>query len=183
MIEKKQKYIRIDGTTKPNDRVALVEKYQTNQEIRIALLAITAMNTGHTLTAADTVVFAEIYFTPAICKQAEDRAFHRIGQTKTVNIYYLFGEDTIDEYLFPILQMKNDITTSLLDDMKENLGINGKDNNVIEQNFRIIIVITVIITVIIISIVVVLSPIQKPQIIILNLMQMLLEKVYLIKSS
>ena len=67
------------------------------------------------MTAASTVVFAEVHWTPAQMLQAEDRA-HRIGQEHShVNIMYLFGEDTLDEILFKMIQFKNKVVTSTLD--------------------------------------------------------------------
>ena len=39
--------------------------------------------------------------------QAEDRA-HRIGQDAAcVNIYYLYGAETLDEVIFPLINFKS----------------------------------------------------------------------------
>ena len=65
----------------------------------MAILSITAASTGLTLTAADTVIFAELYWTPATMLQAEDRA-HRVGQKNCVNIHYLIGKNTLDDFLY-----------------------------------------------------------------------------------
>merc|ERR1712113_1239532 len=73
--------------------------------VRVALLSITAANTGLTLTSAQLVVFAELFWNPGILTQAEDRA-HRIGQTDSVTIQYLVATGTADDELWPLLQRK-----------------------------------------------------------------------------
>jgi SWI/SNF-related matrix-associated actin-dependent regulator of chromatin subfamily A-like protein 1 len=71
-------YIRIDGHTKAETRHEYVTKFQNEKSCKVALLSITAACLGLTLTAASTVVFAEVHWTPALMQQAEDRT-HRIG--------------------------------------------------------------------------------------------------------
>jgi SWI/SNF-related matrix-associated actin-dependent regulator 1 of chromatin subfamily A len=88
--------------------------------MRAALLSITAAGVGITLTAASTVVFAELHWTPANIIQAEDRA-HRIGQKSCVNVHYLVGENTIDNILLKQLQKKLETTGDILNGSKEKL--------------------------------------------------------------
>jgi SWI/SNF-related matrix-associated actin-dependent regulator 1 of chromatin subfamily A len=115
VIDKKVDYIRIDGRVKPEDRAVLVNKFQNDENCKIAILAITACSTGITLTEATKVIFAEMYYTPAIMIQAEDRA-HRIGQKSTVQIIYLYGAATIDEIFFPRIREKYFLVSTILDD-------------------------------------------------------------------
>jgi SWI/SNF-related matrix-associated actin-dependent regulator 1 of chromatin subfamily A len=98
-------YVRIDGQVNPKNRHLLVEKFQKDVSIRCAVLSITAASQGLTLTAASSVVFAEVFWTPAILIQAEDRA-HRIGQKNSVNIHYLYAPDTLDDHVYKMLQKK-----------------------------------------------------------------------------
>ena len=108
-------YIRIDGSVEPQERKQLVDIFQKQDKCRVAILAITACSTGLTLSKANTVIFAELYYTPAIMIQAEDRA-HRIGQTNQVNIIYLYGLATIDEILYPRIREKYFVVSTILDD-------------------------------------------------------------------
>jgi len=108
--------MRIDGSTKVELRHQYVQIFQNDENCQVAILSITACATGLTLTRASTVVFAELYFTPAVMQQAEDRA-HRIGQEhKCVNVHYLFGKDTIDELILRNIDEKHKIVTTTVDD-------------------------------------------------------------------
>ncbi|NXC26629.1 SMAL1 protein, partial [Campylorhamphus procurvoides] len=105
-LEKKHvEYIRIDGSTPSAERQSLCQKFQFSEKQVVAVLSLTAANMGLTLSAADLVVFAELFWNPGILIQAEDRA-HRIGQTSSVNIHYLVARGTADDYLWPIIQEK-----------------------------------------------------------------------------
>lgn len=92
-------HIRIDGQTATNARHSLCDQFQDDSKLRVALLSITAASTGLTLTAATTVLFAELFFNPGIMTQAEDRA-HRIGQTDNVSVHYLLARGTTDDRIW-----------------------------------------------------------------------------------
>ena len=74
-------------------------------KVRVAFLGITAAGVAINLTAASTIWFAELFWTPAIMLQAEDRC-HRIGQTATVKCIYLIGRGTLDEVLWKLIAKK-----------------------------------------------------------------------------
>ena len=84
-------HIRIDGSVSSQDRATRVNKFQTCSKIRVAILSMTAAGVGLTLTAASSVMFAELHWTPGVLAQAEDRC-HRIGQRNAVNVLYLVCE-------------------------------------------------------------------------------------------
>ena len=101
-------HIRIDGSVPSAERAARVRKFQTNAKVRVALLSVTAAGVGLTLTAASSVLFSELYWTPGVLAQAEDRA-HRIGQVNSVNVMYCVVKDrdiSIDMKLWNILGRK-----------------------------------------------------------------------------
>uniref|UniRef100_A0A8C3JZE9 SWI/SNF-related matrix-associated actin-dependent regulator of chromatin subfamily A-like protein 1 n=1 Tax=Calidris pygmaea TaxID=425635 RepID=A0A8C3JZE9_9CHAR len=108
-LEKKHvEYIRIDGSTPSAERQSLCQKFQFSEKQVVAVLSLTAANMGLTLSAADLVVFAELFWNPGVLIQAEDRA-HRIGQTSSVNVHYLVAKGTADDYLWPMIQEKIEV--------------------------------------------------------------------------
>ncbi len=105
VVDRGENLIRIDGQTSGRDRHDNTIYFQTTPSCRVALLAITAAGISITLTAAATVYFAEMFWTPGSLIQAEDRA-HRIGQTRRVHVKYFLGEGTVDEILWPLVKNK-----------------------------------------------------------------------------
>lgn len=89
-------YIRLDGSSKLEDRRDLVHDWQTKPEIFVFLLSTRAGGLGINLTAADTVIFYDSDWNPTIDSQAMDRA-HRLGQTKQVTVYRLLTKNTIEQ--------------------------------------------------------------------------------------
>ena len=65
--------MRIDGSVNPAERALRVKKFQTNKNVRLTLLSMTAAGVGLTLTAASNIIFAELHWTPGVLAQAEDR--------------------------------------------------------------------------------------------------------------
>jgi hypothetical protein len=93
-------YIRIDGSITNNEhRGSMCDRFQTDPQCRVALLAIKAAGMAITLTAANLVVFAELYFTCSSLLQCEARA-HRIGQLLPVHCWYLLLQHSIDEKIW-----------------------------------------------------------------------------------
>lgn len=112
--KKKVKFMRIDGSVDPMKRGLFVKDFQEKEDVRLAILGIKAASTGLTLTASSTVLFAELYWTPADIVQAEDRV-HRVGQNNGVNIIFMMGEKTIDYQIFNKIVSKFDTMSEILD--------------------------------------------------------------------
>ena len=97
--------IRIEGSTPPLKRSQLVDQFQADKKIRVAILSMTAAGVGLTLTAASAVVFSELAWNPSTLVQAEDRA-HRIGQGRVVHVYYVTAQGTADDIMWNAVQKK-----------------------------------------------------------------------------
>jgi SWI/SNF-related matrix-associated actin-dependent regulator 1 of chromatin subfamily A len=122
-------HMRIDGSVPPAERAARVKKFQTKAQVRLALLSVTAAGVGLTLTAASTVIFAELHWTPGVLAQAEDRC-HRIGQTNAVNIMYCVCKDadmSVDMSLWKMLGKKVSNLGRMIDGEK-GASMNAKDS-------------------------------------------------------
>lgn len=59
-------YIRIDGHTPAISRHEKVQEFQTDPNVRVALLSLTAAGAGLNLTAASMVLFAELFWNPGV---------------------------------------------------------------------------------------------------------------------
>ena len=109
MIFRKLRYLRLDGSTKLEDRRDVVDSFQQNDEIFAFLLSTRAGGLGINLTAADTVIFYESDWNPTMDQQAMDRA-HRLGQTKKVTVYRLICKDTIEEKILKRATQKEKVS-------------------------------------------------------------------------
>jgi len=103
--------------SKPEESKA---QFQTDEATRVAVLSITACGQGLTLTAAHTVVFAELYWVPGQMIQAEDRV-HRIGQQNHVDVHYCIAQGSLDNIIFNSLNRKSQDTTAVLDGKAKHL--------------------------------------------------------------
>lgn len=80
----------VTGADAAEDRAAKIEGAPA------AVCTMFSVTTGINLSAFDTVIFAGLHWVPSTMLQAEARP-HRIGQTRTVTIYYLVALGTVDE--------------------------------------------------------------------------------------
>ncbi|KAL0938354.1 adenosinetriphosphatase [Colletotrichum truncatum] len=89
------KYLRLDGATKIEQRQILTDRFNHDDRILCFILSTRSGGLGINLTGADTVIFYDQDWNPAMDKQCQDRC-HRIGQTRDVHIYRLVSEHTIE---------------------------------------------------------------------------------------
>jgi SNF2 family DNA or RNA helicase len=84
------------------------------EEAPVIVLSIQAAKTGHTLTAAQDVVFVELPWTPADIDQTYSRC-HRLGQKGSVSVTYLLCEGTIDETMYDLIARKRGVVNAATD--------------------------------------------------------------------
>ena len=84
------------------------------EDAPVMVLSIQAAKTGHTLTAAQDVLFVELPWTPADIDQTYSRC-HRLGQQGSVTATYMLCEGTIDEYIYDLIEKKRNVVDMATD--------------------------------------------------------------------
>ena len=113
--------VSVTGDDNAEQKQHAVDSFQNDDKTRLIILNYKSGGTGLTLTAASNVLFIEFPWTYADCCQAEDRA-HRNGQKNAVTCTYMLGKDTIDEYMYDLIQTKKNIAngvTGTIDNVEE----------------------------------------------------------------
>ncbi|KAJ0987174.1 hypothetical protein J5N97_005530 [Dioscorea zingiberensis] len=106
------KYLRLDGSTKTEERGSLLKKFNApDSPYFMFLLSTRAGGLGLNLQTADTVIIFDSDWNPQMDQQAEDRA-HRIGQKKEVRVFVLVSVGSIEE--------------EILERAKQKMGIDAK---------------------------------------------------------
>jgi hypothetical protein len=104
--------VTISGTDNAEQRMAAVDRFQNDSEVRVAACNIIAGGVGITLTAGNHVIFQDLDWVPANHLQAEDRAY-RLGQTDRVTVEYMFADDTLDVYIAELLEAKHHLINTI----------------------------------------------------------------------
>ncbi|MEA2492364.1 MAG: SWI/SNF-related matrix-associated actin-dependent regulator of chromatin subfamily A-like protein 1 [Thermoleophilaceae bacterium] len=118
---------RILGSDSVEERQRNVELFQKPKGgASICICSLEVASHGFTLTAAASVAFLELGWTPAKHDQAEDRV-HRIGQDRHVTAWYLLAADTIDERIAALIDYKRAVVGSVTD------GSAGSEATVIDR--------------------------------------------------
>jgi ATP-dependent helicase STH1/SNF2 len=102
-------YLRLDGSTKADDRTDMLKEFNhPDSKYFCFLLSTRAGGLGLNLQTADTVIIFDSDWNPHQDLQAQDRA-HRIGQKNEVRILRLITSDTVEEVILERALQKLDI--------------------------------------------------------------------------
>jgi len=123
--------VSIIGGQSDKHRQDQIDKFQKG-ESKLMIAGLRAGNVGINLTRAKYVIFAELDWSPAIHRQAEDR-LHRIGQKNTVFAYYLIGNGTLDDHVANILVDKSYEIDSIMDETADTYENKDKAELILAQ--------------------------------------------------
>lgn len=110
-------YLRLDGSTGIDRRQRFMDRFNNDEKIFCFILSTRSGGMGINLTGADSVIFYDSDWNPAMDAQAQDRA-HRIGQTREVHIYRLVTEHTIEENILIKAKQKRNLDMMVMDQGK-----------------------------------------------------------------
>jgi superfamily II DNA or RNA helicase len=102
-------YAYLDGRTRNRDRV--VQSFRDGAA-PVFLISLKAGGFGLNLTEADYCFLLDPWWNPAAEAQAVDRT-HRIGQDKTVMVYRMVAQDTIEEKVMALKARKAELFSSV----------------------------------------------------------------------
>ncbi|CAF1104484.1 unnamed protein product [Rotaria sordida] len=107
-------YLRLDGTTKADDRCELLKNFNDDRiDCFIFLLSTRAGGVGLNLQKADTVILFDSDWNPHQDQQAQDRA-HRIGQKNEVRVLRLMTINTIEEKILACARYKLNVDEKVI---------------------------------------------------------------------
>lgn len=105
-------YYLLTGKTPNNQRMNLIERFN-HDDTNVFLLSLRAGGTGINLTGADTVIHYDPWWNLSVQNQATDRA-HRIGQNKSVQVYRLILQDTVEERILELQDKKQELFDTVI---------------------------------------------------------------------
>jgi SWI/SNF-related matrix-associated actin-dependent regulator 1 of chromatin subfamily A len=111
--------VSITGSDTAEQRMAAVDRFQSDPAVRVAVCNLIAGGVGLTLTAATHVIHLSRWWNPAVEEQCNDRV-HRIGQTRPVTVHVpmaihpQYREDSFDCLLQSLMGRKRRLASSAL---------------------------------------------------------------------
>jgi len=113
--------VSLVGSDPGPKRQKAVDAFQQDPRVRVFIGTTAAAGVGITLTAANYVVFASLPWTPALKRQAEDRAY-RLGQKRDVFVIVPLVPNTIDEQVHQLLGNKTELEQDVVEAVRAELS-------------------------------------------------------------
>lgn len=125
---------KITGSVPAKERIRLMNDFNAGKGPDVFLISLKAGGTGLNLVGADTVIHLDPWWNVAAENQASDRA-HRIGQKRSVEVIYLICEDSVEQKVIELQNIKKDVVASLISDDESSVtGITLEDISFLLRN-------------------------------------------------
>ncbi len=113
---------KINGSTPVEERQSIVDDFNSHEGCMLLVLNPRAAGTGLNITSANHVIHYNLEWNPALEDQASARAYRR-GQEKTVFVYRLYYQNTVEQIVNDRIERKREIAEKAVvgtDGMQEN---------------------------------------------------------------
>merc|ERR1711937_139405 len=128
------KYLRLDGTTKSDDRGDMLADFnQKDSDYFIFILSTRAGGLGLNLQTADTVIIFDSDWNPHQDLQAQDRA-HRIGQKNEVRVLRLMTVNSVEERILAAAKYKLNMDEKVIQAGRFNNKSTGNERHQLLQS-------------------------------------------------
>lgn len=114
--------LAINGSTPPEERQLIIDKFSGIAGSALLVLNPRAAGAGLNITAASRVIHYNLEWNPALEDQASARAYRR-GQNKTVFVYRLYYENTVEEVINERIEKKREMFSAAV------IGVDGEHEN------------------------------------------------------
>jgi hypothetical protein len=112
--------VTLVGSDNGKKRQKAIDAFQNDPQVRVFIGTTSAAGVGITLTAANYVIFASLPWTPALMRQAEDRAY-RLGQKRDVFVIVPLIPKTVDEQVWQLLANKTELEQDVVEAVRAQL--------------------------------------------------------------
>lgn len=107
------KIVTVTGSTKSQDRVDIVNKFNNTDEIRF-LVSSDVFRFGLDLVGSSTLIHFDLLWNPANIQQRNGR-IDRINQKNNMNILYFITKGTIEERMWSVLYQRGELFKDVID--------------------------------------------------------------------
>ena len=105
----------LSGDTPAKERIEMMDLFNNGSGTDVFLVSLKAGGTGLNLTGADTVIHLDPWWNVAAENQASDRT-HRIGQKRNVEVIKLIAEDSIEQRVVELQDIKKEVISRVISD-------------------------------------------------------------------
>ena len=110
----KLRFVRYDGSMRPDAREASLHSLRHDPKCRILLCSLKCGSLGLNLTAASRVVIVEPFWNPFVEEQAIDRV-HRLNQPVDVKVYRLTVRNTVEARILDLQARKRELAAAAIE--------------------------------------------------------------------
>ncbi|ETS82076.1 hypothetical protein PFICI_07078 [Pestalotiopsis fici W106-1] len=114
MRDERYNFRRYDGSMARRAREVAVHDFMKRPEVKVMLIGLRAGNAGLNLQAASNVIILDPFWNPSIEDQAVGRA-HRFPQNKPVTVYRVLINETIEDRILQLQEVKRELVGQVLD--------------------------------------------------------------------